>query len=149
MKNKKFMLPIVILILATVILAVVHLKNAPQVQEGTLLVIQGSEQKYVALSTENAVPVTGTLVNGKGDKTDVNATGLPLADILELADIVDFTTVTVTARDEYSAEITSEEILTENMVYLIFEDEGTFRLVVFGDPNSKRNVSDVIKLTVQ
>ena len=44
--------------------------------------------------------------------------------------------------------MTAEELAAPGKVYLTVETDGTFRLVVFGDSNSKRNVSDVIKLTL-
>lgn len=149
MKNKKILLAILALVIITAVLAVIHLGNAPQVDEGDLLILQGTTQHYVTIDEQLLVPVTGTLVNGKGDQIPVDALGLPLLEVLRLAGIENIPAVTVTARDEYSAEVTAEEIVTEGKVYLTVEADGTFRLVVFGDKNSKRNVSDVIKLTIQ
>lgn len=149
MKNRKIMLAVIALVIVTAIVAVVHLGSVPQVPENEILVQQGTEEKYVSVREEAMVAVTGTLVNGKGDQIPVDAMGLSLADVIELSGIDDYDVVTVTARDEYRVEVTAEEIHTENKVYLTVDTDGTFRLVVFGDSNSKRNVSDVIKLTIQ
>ena len=148
MKNKKLLLAIAVLLTVTAVLAVIHLGNAPQVDEGDLLILQGTTQHYVTIDEQQLVPVTGTLVNGKGDQIPVDSMGLALADVLGLAGFEALSDVVVTARDEYSAEVTAEELAAPGKVYLTVETDGTFRLVVFGDSNSKRNVSDVIKLTL-
>ena len=54
----------------------------------------------------------------------------------------------VTAQDEFSAEISGEELLEKDKVYLISEDDGTVALVVFGDSNAKRNVKNVARIEV-
>ena len=68
--------------------------------------------------------------------------------MLEAAGIEKFTRVCATANDEYSAVITAEEILNPSRVY-IMETEKGLNLVVFGDSNSRRNVSDVARLGVE
>ena len=50
--------------------------------------------------------------------------------------------------DSYSAQLTKEEIEEENRVYLLM-DEDSLRLVVFGDKNSKRSVSNVVQIEVE
>ena len=57
--------------------------------------------------------------------------------------------VTVTADDEYSAVVTAEELAAPDKVYLIAQEEDGVQLVVFGDSNSKRNVSNVVRVTVE
>ena len=148
MKNKKLLLAIAVLVTVTAVLAVIHLNNSPEVNAGDLLILQGSNESCVTIRPQQLVPVTGTLVNGKGDQIPVDSMGLALADVLGLAGFEALSDVIVTARDEYSAEVTAEELAIPGKVYLTVETDGTFRLVVFGDSNSKRNVSDVIKLTL-
>lgn len=148
MKNKKLLLAIAVLVTVTAVLAVIHLNNSPEVNAGDLLILQGSNESCVTIRPQQLVPVTGTLVNGKGDQIPVDSMGLALVDVLGLAGFEALSDVIVTARDEYSAEVTAEELAAPGKVYLAVETDGTFRLVVFGDSNSKRNVSDVIKLTL-
>lgn len=148
MKNKKLLLAIAVLVTVTAVLAVIHLNNSPEVNAGDLLILQGSNESCVTIRPQQLVPVTGTLVNGKGDQIPVDSMGLALVDVLGLAGFEALSDVIVTARDEYSAEVTAEELAAPGKVYLTVETDGTFRLVVFGDCNSKRNVSDVIKLTL-
>ena len=148
MKNKKILLPIIILAVLTIILAVINIANAPDVVEGDLLILFNGKEISVSVASAKLVPVTGTLVNGKGDQIPVDGKGLPLKDVLALADVHTFEAITATARDEYSAQISAEELLEEGKCYLLVESDSTLRLVVFCDSNSKRNVTDVIKLTI-
>ncbi len=53
------------------------------------------------------------------------------------------------ADDEYRAEVSAQEIAEENRVYLMIGDEPYASALVFGDQNSKRNVSGVIRLVVE
>lgn len=82
-------------------------------------------------------PVTGTVVNGKGEEKQIDAQGV----ILSEACGGEFSTATVTASDEYSAVVKSGED-----AYLILSDDGSLRLIVFGDENSKRDVKDVVRI---
>lgn len=148
MKNRPLLSALIVLAVVTVILAVIHLGARPQVSEGELLIQTETQLLRIRPGAENLVPVTGTLVNGKGDETSVDTTGLPLQEILQHSGIAGYQTVTVTARDEYHAEVNAEEIEADGKVYLTVDADGTFRLVIFGDDNSKRNVSDVIQLTI-
>ena len=93
--------------------------------------------------------VHGTTVNGKGEERTIDAQGVLLSEVLREAGISEFTEVTVTADDAYNAVVTAEEIAKPDRVYLIQQDEGGLRLIVFGDSNSKRSVSDVASLSIQ
>ena len=46
-------------------------------------------------------------------------------------------------------EVSKEEVDEDGKVYLLKEDDGSLRLVVFGDENSKRSVSNVVKMVVE
>lgn len=148
MKNKRILLPVIILAVVTIILAVINITGAPVVVQGDVLIVAKNKETTISLKADDLQPIIGTLVNGKGDQIPVDGTGISLQDVLALAEITDFETVTATARDEYSAEVTGEEIQEASKCYLLVEADGSIRLVVFGDSNSKRNVTDVIRLTV-
>ena len=72
-----------------------------------------------------------------------------LADVLTLAGVENMpeSGVLVTAADEYSVEVTADELAEEDKVYLLQEE--TPRLLVFGDNSEKRNVKNVARITVQ
>ena len=57
--------------------------------------------------------------------------------------------VTVVSDDSYSAEVLKEEVEEGTRAFLILGDENELRLVVFGDTNSKRSVSNVAQVVVE
>lgn len=148
MKHNRFA-AIVILVLAvlTAAAAGIHLATRTPAAEGALRVEQPGGVAHVRLDELELAPVQGAIRNGKGDELTVDGQGALLSVVLERAGVTEFARITVTADDEYSAVVTAEEVFQPDKVYLILENGG-MRLVVFGDENSKRNVSDVVSLTV-
>lgn len=140
---------IIVLILITAIVAVFYLTTRPTASEGTLRIESGGQVIELSLERLELIPVQGTVVNGKGEERTIDAQGVLLSDVLREAGISEFTEVTVTADDAYNAVVTAEEIAEPDRVYLIQQDEGGLRLIVFGDSNSKRSVSDVVSLSVK
>lgn len=141
---------ILILILVTAAVAVFYLTTRTAVPEGALRVeFADGQAKELSLEKLKLVPVQGTVVNGKGEERTIGAQGILLSDVLREVGVTDFSTVTVTADDEYSAQVTAEEIAEAGKVYLIRQEEGGMQLIVFGDENSKRKVSDIVRLLVQ
>ena len=118
--------------------------------DGALLVSCGGENKYVDLNSLETVPVQGGIVNGKGEKSDIDTQGVPLADVIENAgfDPNGAAAVKVTADDEFSAELSGDELNEEGKAYLVGENDGSMRLVVFGDSNAKRNVRNVVSVDI-
>lgn len=118
--------------------------------DGALLVSCGGENKYVDLNSLDTVPVQGSLINGKGEKSDIDTQGVPLADVIESAgfDPNGAAAVRVTADDEFSAELSGDELNEEGKAYLVGENDGSMRLVVFGDSNAKRNVRNVVSVDI-
>lgn len=141
---------ILILVLVTATAAAFYLTTRTAVPEGALRV-EFADGKAAELSLEELelVSVQGTVVNGKGEERTINAQGILLSDVLREADVTEYSMVTVTADDEYSARVMAEEIAEPGKVYLIRQEEGSMQLIVFGDENSKRNVSNVVRLSVQ
>ncbi len=148
MKNKRMLILVAVLLLLTATLAIAHLTTRASVPEGTVLVEHGGDTTELTLAQMEAVPVRGTVVNGKGESRTVDAQGISLASVLEQMGIAAFQEVTVIADDEYSAVVTTEEVARPNVAYLIFQEEGGVQLVVFGDANSRRNVSNVVRMVV-
>jgi len=68
---------------------------------------------------------------------------------LAQAGIDEYAQVTAVADDGYSAVVTREEIEEFDKVFLLLEEGEQPQLLVFGDANSKRNVSGVIRLIVE
>ena len=148
--TKTIVAAIAALIALTVVFAIIHSAARTEVPDGALLVSCGGEKKYVDLASLDTVSVRGSVVNGKGEKSDVNTQGVPLADVIENAgfDPNGAVTVKVTADDEFSAELSGDELNEDGKAYLVSEDDGSMRLVVFGDSNAGRNVRNVVSVEI-
>lgn len=148
--TKIIMAAIAALIALTAVFAIIHSAARTEVPDGALLVSCGGEKKYVDLASLDTVSVRGSVVNGKGEKSNVNTQGVPLADVIENAgfDPNGAVTVKVTADDEFSAELSGDELNEEGKAYLVGENDGSVRLVVFGDSNAKRNVRNVVSVEI-
>lgn len=141
---------VLVLILVTALVAVFHLTTRTATPEGNLrLEFAGGKAVELSLEKLKLAPVQGTVVNGKGEEREIDAQGILLSEVLREAGATDFSAVTVVADDEYSAQVMAEEIAAPGKVYLIQQEEKGMQLVVFGDENSKRRVSDVVRLLVQ
>ena len=148
-KAEPVKIAVIVLALITAIVAIIYLTTRPTAPEGTLRIENGGQVIEFPLERLEMIPVLGTVVNGKGEERTVDAQGVLLSAVLREAGISEFAEVTVTADDAYSAAVTAEEIADSNRVYLIQQDGGGLRLIVFGDSNSKRSVSDVVSLSVK
>lgn len=146
-KDKLVKIIILGLVILTAIAAAVHFAVRTQVPEGTVLVEWDGGETPVDLAKLALTEVRGTVRNGKGEELAVDGQGAPLSAILTQAGVTEYSQVTVTAADSYSAVVTAAEIAQPDKVYLMVQEDGP-RLVVFGDENSKRNVTGVAVLTV-
>ena len=149
MKTSKVKIFVFALIVITIVAALLHLNTREAVAEGTLLISAGGDTITVDLSKLEFEPVIGTRVNGKGEEHTVDAPGISLKNVLAREKITDYTKVTVMSDDSYSAEVSAEEIADGSKAFLIVEEEKELRLVVFGDTNSKRSVSNVVQIVVE
>lgn len=150
-KGSKIIIAVIAALIAlTAVLVIVHSVTRTEVPDGALLVSCGGEKKYVDLNSLDTVHVQGGVVNGKGEKSDIDTQGVPLADVIKNAgfDPSGAAAVKVTADDEFSAELSGDELNEAGKVYIISEDDGSMRLVVFGDSNAKRNVRNVVSVEI-
>ena len=150
MKHKKGSIVIVaVFVLLTAALAVIHLTTREQVPEGSLAVSYNGQIRYIDVDSLDLIEVSGTVVNGKGEEKEVREQGIAVSDVLRAAGVepAAISGVTVTADDEFSAELSADEINEDGKAYLT-EDEEALTLIVFGDSNSKRRVHNVVKMGV-
>lgn len=150
-KSSKIIIAVIAALIAlTAVLAVIHSVARTEVPDGALLVSCGGEKKYVDLNSFNAVPVHGSVINGKGEKSYIDTQGVPLADVIKGAgfDPNNAAAVRVTADDDFSVELSGDELNEEGKAYLVGENDGSVRLVVFGDSNAKRNVRNVVSVEI-
>ncbi len=152
-KRKNLILGIIIaLLLVTAILAILHLNTRTQEQANTLQINYNGEIISLPLTELPVYDVSGTTINGKGEEKQVEAKGTLVSDVLTQAkiDLGTIQQVIVKASDEFYAVLTAEDVAQPDKAYLIQEDgEEWPRLVVFGDPDSKRKVKEVVRLEVE
>lgn len=148
-KNRKgAIIVIAVLLLATAGAALLHLATRTEVSEGVLLVEKDGIKIKIKTAELTTKPVAGTIVNGKGEEIAIDSPGILLSKLLADAGIAVSGQVVIVADDEYSATVTAAELSEADRVFLLIREGERPQLVVFGDPNSKRNVSGVIRLVV-
>lgn len=147
-KNKVAFYSILVLAAVMAVLALVHLQTRTPAIEGHLRIESNGSTLALPLENLSWEPVQGSTVDGKGEHHPVDAQGVLLSHVLEAAGISDYAMVSVVSDDEYSADISREEIAAPDKVYLIRQEDGSLQLIVFGDANSKRNVRNTVGLVV-
>ena len=147
-KNHKIFALVLVLILLTAIAAWVHLSTRPAIAEGTLQITVNGKAHTVQLSALQTKPVSGERINGKGEVIPVSGQGVLLRDLLVQEKITVHTKVQVMADDSYTVVLTADEVAADGKAYLLRTDD-ELRLVVFGDRNSKRSVSNVVQIIIE
>lgn len=147
---KKYGVPvfIVALVLVTGVVAWLHLTTREEVAPGTVQLTVNAQAETVNLSDLTYEQVSGVRVNGKGESIPVEGLGIALKELLKEKQVTSYTKVVVVADDSYSAELTAEEVETDGKAYLLLEED-SLRLVVFGDENSKRSITNVVQIVVE
>ena len=128
------------------ILAAIHLASRPLVPTNHILLKQGDETFDIDIDSFQMGMVEGKTVNAKGDIKIISGEGILLRDAISDVDIGKFDEATVVSDDEYHAIVKESEIFDSDNVYLLRQDSG-IRMCVFGDDNSKRNVTNVVKIS--
>ena len=150
MKKYRAIIVVVILLIVTGVAAFVHLNTRKEVPEGAIEVSYGEETYVVDITKLSYEQVSGTRVNGKGEEKQIEASGVLVKDVLDELAIAEYETVSVIADDAYSAELSADDVADESKAYLIQEkEEVRLRLIVFGDKDSKRSVSNVVQMIVE
>ncbi|MBQ4641104.1 MAG: hypothetical protein IJB47_00600 [Oscillospiraceae bacterium] len=157
--SRKITIGIILLFIVTGIVGAIHLMNQDAVE--CMVITQKNQQVAVTFDDLNREAFSGNLINGKGDVTFHEYTGVLLADLLKSKgiDLTNASGVTVTSADNYSVVFTAEEILQADRVYAAITADGKkiegivpgsdgVQVIVFGDPNSRRCVRFAQKITV-
>lgn len=158
--KKKIIVLFVLLLAATVLLAVGH-RMTHEVPAGLVLTAHG-ESLQIPLTQLDRGVFSGELVDGKGTVTAHSYRGILLAELLREANVSTegIRRVLVTSADQYTAEFQLQEVLENDTVYLAVAvdgqpiegiDPGTpgAQLVVFGDANSRRCVRFAAQITLE
>lgn len=140
MKQKKFIVfSLAVLLLLTACLTILHFKTRDSVPEGMLMVNASGGTAYVKVDEIPTEPISCTVTNRKGNVKSVNSRGFALFSLAD--DCVQ--AATVTADDAYHAEVGIEDA---DNAFLIFEEDGSLRLIVIGDSLADRDVKNVVKV---
>ena len=146
--RKRLIIFFLVLMVAALGFGVTHLAGKNKFSEKEISLYWGREEKKVTIEKLSYESVEGIRINGKGEEIPVSGQGILLKELLEEYGITDYRQVKVSAIDSYSATVTREETEEEGKVYLFFEEE-SLRLLVFGDKDSKRSVSDVVQIVAE
>jgi Na+/H+-translocating membrane pyrophosphatase len=143
-KKVKLILAGVIICLAiiTSIVSAVYLRGRKSTPENQIAVSVNAEDKFISLSDFRLSKVSEDIKNKKGETKHIEGDGVLISDIIGP---VSFTEITVISDDEYRASLTSDDM---DNAWLL-SDEGTARLIVKGDENSKRDVKNVVRIEVK
>ena len=163
MKKKALWILCLVLLLAaalTVGLIVRNRQIAGETAGEITLRIQGQTRR-IRISDLDRETFSGETVNGKGDRFSHSYRGIALKTMLEeqQVDPAAVSSVKAISADQFSAEYTSAEILEKDRVYLAVQMDGKtlegiekgipgVQMVVFGDPDSKRNVRSLSVIEV-
>ena len=139
MKNRKLIILTIVLLILAAAFAVLHLSSRETVAENSVQLSADGKIHEISLSDLSLTAISGVRVNGKGEQIPVDGMGLSLTDLLKKYNVSAYSKVTVVSDDSYSAEVSADE--AENANFLV--EDGQLRLVVFGDSDSKRSVSNV------
>ena len=157
---KKWTVCIALLAVVTVVVAVVHLNNQEKIE--CMKILQEEREIAVSFVDLERGSFSGALIDGKGDVTIHEYTGILLRELLEEKGIdpAGIGGVTVTSADNYRVEFTQEEILQADKVYVAVTADGVaipgidpesdgVQIIVFGDDNSRRCVRFAQQITVE
>ncbi len=146
--KKKIILIISVLAVLTAIVTCIYLSGRDKVAAGNVLIKTASSEVTVSINDLTLSKVSGETVNKKGETKKIEAEGFSLSDVPSLAGVSDYSEVSVFSDDEYNATVTSDELKDKERAWLISE-ENSVRLIVFDDPDSKRNVKNVVRIEIR
>ena len=147
MKKKTLLIILAVLVVLAAVLAVIISKNQPQKAVSEVIIVQNGKQTKVDLGKLDLTDVKATVTRASGKTLEIDAKGLEMRKLLEKYS--GYTTLTVSAEDNYTAEIKADELQTEKNVYLIIGEENKPRLVVLSDSNAKRDVKNVLTIELK
>lgn len=101
--------------------------------------------KLIKLSEIDTSPIKRQIVSKK--TREISGEGIDLFELVADYSGEDFTEIIVISSDEYKATVSKEEALKKENAVLVFEGNSA-RLYVFGDTDSKRNVSNVKRIII-
>ena len=121
MKKKTLLIILAVLVVLAAVLAVIVSRNQPQKAVSEVIIVQNGKQAKVDLGKLDLTDVKATVTRANGKTLEIDAKGLEMRKLLEKYS--GYTTLTVSAEDNYTAEIKADELQTEKNVYLIIGED--------------------------
>ena len=143
MKKKTVLIVLAILVVVAAVLAIVISSGMPKKEANEIILVENGAQTKVDLNSLKLVDVKGTMTMESGKVKEIDSKGVELKVLL---DGKTYTTVKVSADDNYSAELTAEDIAKDGNAYIILGEENKPRLIVFSDTNAKRDVKNILTI---
>ncbi|MBR3584559.1 MAG: hypothetical protein IKO00_00910 [Oscillospiraceae bacterium] len=165
MKKKQWIILAAVIVLAVVVAIVGILVRKQQLEKekvGAITLKCGGQEYVIPISGLDREAFSGETVNGKGDRFTRYYRGVELSALLteKKIDMNTVSAVKAESADQYTAELTGEEIRESGKVYLAVQVDGKtvegiepgkpgVQMIVFGDPNSKRAVRNLAIIEVK
>jgi len=120
-------------------------------------IVSGTETKSLTeadLSKIASVKFKGTTSKKDGTQVENEYEGLPLTKVLEAAGVTDFSSLQVTASDDYAVEYTADAVKAEGSILAFkrdgeaLSDSGPLMTVLTSQPSNKW-CKKVVKITVK
>jgi len=146
MKKKTVLIILAALIVIAAVLAIIVSQSMPKKTANELIIIENGKETKIDLNSQKLVDVKGTMTMASGKTKEIDAKGIEVRDLLAGRT---YSTVVVNAEDNYSAELTSEDINKEGNAYIILGEENKPRLVVLSDTNAKRDVKNLLTIELK
>ena len=146
--KKKAVVIIVLVVLAVIaaVLAAAVAGSMPEKKPCEVIITENGKQSRIDLTAQKLTDVKGTITMASGKTKEIDAKGIELRHLLEG---YSFSAATVIAEDNYSAQLTAEDIEKAQNSYLILDENNKPRLVVMTDTNAKRDVKNVLTIELK
>ena len=162
--NKKRILIILTILVVIVIgaLNIIQSQEKKELAESESVLVYLNDEEIGKLQKseikKESIEFNATFKRKVGAATEKQYKGMPLHNILELIDISpngDYT-ISIVAKDNYSIDLTKDEFLKEDNVYLVYEEEAKeldkeskpYMLVIKDDEFSTRWNKQVVKIQI-
>lgn len=135
------------LVLTISILVVGSIFSACSAPKEPVLTVSGSVEADWTEYDLKSLPVMESEYTNKDGETTVYE-GIAFTTLLEEAGVVDYKSITLSAADGYSVEVTSEELSSCTSCIVAFQDGGGL-CSVMPDFSGKQQVRDLIEISVK
>ena len=147
MKKKTLLIILAALVVIAAILAVVVSKGQQKKSASEVIIIQNGKETKADISKLELTAVKASILRANGKTVEIDSKGIELKDLL--AGYSGYTAAAVSAEDNYSAELSAEEIASDKNVYIILGEENKPRLVVLSDELAKRDIKNVLTIELK